>query len=1433
MNRTLLNKHGQFFLLALVLAIAIFLRLYGQNWDQGTYQHPDERFIAMVSANRVEVPHLRDIGSIFNPATSPINPRRDDENGNPLSFAYGTLPIAVQQAAGWTLNLFSDRDWNSYRDLYRVGRTLTALADTLTVALVFLIGRRLFGVAAGLLASMLYASSVLAIQLAHFFAVDTWLTLFVTATLYLLMRFLERPTLGWSLATGAVIGMAFATKASVPALLAPVLATYAYVFWKSEDRRHVLGIAAAGGLVSLLFFTMFEPYALIRIRPFVEDIRLQARIVRGQFDIPYTRQFVGLTPGIYELRNMFAYTMGPGLLLAALAGTIWASWRAITSRHLQLAIPVLWVLAYLPVTLTTEARFLRYSLPIFPVLTVFAAGLLVWVISHPRFRIAGQAATVAVLASTAIWAAGFLSIYSHEHTRLEASDWIFENIPAGSVLTAESWDDPLPIRTIYSPMIPYDIRTLDMYGDQMPEDKVAYLYNELREVDYIVLSSNRLVDSVDNLPWRYAVQNEFYRRLDAGQLGFQLVYEGLVQPELFGITYDDRNADESFTVYDHPHVRIYQRSEMLTAGEFRERFLWSINQPWQPTRYPVDKWLMLDRPVEEISTSDQTNWNTAGVRSGVFAAFFWLLAIEVVGVSVLPLAAGLLRRSPDRGTLSSRLIGIVLIGWLVWIGASLELWPATAWTVAAITAAVALVCWIPVVLAPAVRRSAMLPSLGNYLASLALVAGVFLAFLLLRAIYPDFWQTYYGGEKPFELAYLRAVARSTEFPPYDPWYADGIINYYYYGWHLVASLIRLSGVGITHGFQLGVATAGALLVAQSVAFAGLLSRTRRGWIMAGVPVSGLVVAFFVAVAGNVDALFQVLRHGNTVTDLFDFWHSTRVIDYVITEFPYFSVLWADLHPHLMNLPHYVLLIVLLTSMVLDVRRFPEEQISFLQSGTIALVLGTITVTNSWDAPMAIALTVGAFLYTGALRGGSYWLTGTGYGVLTVLVSFFLFAPFHTRFYSVVDGVARASESSPAGQFLTHWGTFMVVLGGLLAGAAIRRRFSSPLNSPAILIPAAFAGLGGLGALISFVRGSMPSGWFLPVLVVGTVLLYAAPTAPQIDRLNRILLAVGIVLAGGSGLLAASIPSVAIAGVITLCGMLPGLTSWRQPYRAIPWILVAAAGAILVGVELIYVADDLRNSPWERMNSVFKFSIQAWVLLALGLIVLAMRSVQWPRAGFSRKNASRAIVLVALVTAAVVGSLYPLLGTPARLSQNMTSSPGGLTLDGYAWMRNGWIHNGTGDVMMFNGDLDAIRWLNKIEGTPVILEGSIGPYRGNGARISSGTGLPAVLGWDRHQYQQRYGSGISQRMAEVRMIYNETDPLRKLEMLRSYNVRYVIVGDVERLWNTPENPQPYASAEGLDAFDLLIGHGLKVAFTSAHTTIYEVEDFPRLPRAVGQ
>jgi uncharacterized membrane protein len=166
------------------------------------------------------------------------------------------------------------------------------------------------------------------------------------------------------------------------------------------------------------------------------------------------------------------------------------------------------------------------------------------------------------------------------------------------------------------------------------------------------------------------------------------------------------------------------------------------------------------------------------------------------------------------------------------------------------------------------------------------------------------------------------------------------------------------------------------------------------------------------------------------------------------------------------------------------------------------------------------------------------------------------------------------------------------------------------------------------------------------------------------------------------------------------------------------------------------------------------------------------------------------------------------------------------------MRGGSILNATGQPLGFTGDLEAIEWLDQnVEGTPVLLEASIGPYRANGSRISSATGLPAVLGWDRHQYQQRYSDGIARRMREVREIYNETNPWRKLELLRGYDVRYVIVGDIERYWDSTSDSLPYASPEGLAAFEKLVADGAaRVAFSAHGTTVYEILDFPSLPAA---
>ncbi len=294
-------------------------------------------------------------------------------------------------------------------------------------------------------------------------------------------------------------------------------------------------------------------------------------------------------------------------------------------------------------------------------------------------------------------------------------------------------------------------------------------------------------------------------------------------------------------------------------------------------------------------------------------------------------------------------------------------------------------------------------------------------------------------------------------------------------------------------------------------------------------------------------------------------------------------------------------------------------------------------------------------------------------------------------------------------------------------------------------------------------------------------------------------------------------------------------------------------------------DDLQGSIWERMNTVFKFYLQGWTFYALAatiaLVWLLNRAalettahrlhfVAQPLQTRDMSNAATTngrdryplapVALSIVLLLVIAGLAYPVFGTPQRLAQRMPGSPNELTLDGLAWMRESTITNALGERIEFSGDYDAIVWLrDHAEGNPVILEASIGPYRGNGARISAATGLPAVLGWDRHERQQRYAPGIDQRLRDIREIYRSPSIERKRLLLRTYDVRYIIVGDVERRW-TIGPPlagatalyERYASPEGREAFKRMVRTDLRVAFRSGQTTVYEVIPFPSLPPDVA-
>jgi len=647
-------------LLAALLAVAFILRAYGLNWDRGQYFHPDERQILMV-VERLKLPS--DWRTLWS-AESPLNPR---------FFAYGSLPIYLLRVASWLLALW-DAGWSSLTRFYLLGRILSAALDTCIVAAAYVLAGRAFrDRRVAVATSALLTFTVLHIQLAHFYTVDTLLALLILLAVDRAMRVAKGGRQRDGIWLGVWLGAALATKLSVlPLVIVTVIAWLAFG-WPPQSRsigpcggssglQHAheglcygdgpqsssgarsgvgpcgrsggvrdaseglchgdslwLGLRAAWHrvrrsvcrtlAVAALTFLALQPYALIDAVRFGQGVVTEIAMSQGWADFPYTRQYLGTPAFVYQVRQMFLFTLGPGLTLMGLAGLLYAAWR--TWRQPDRAqVPWLaWVLLYGLAQGVSFVKFVRYMLPLSPFLCMTGAALLLrlWdAASALTGRIRGCAARASVglmaalvLASTVFYALAFARIYSQPHPWLQATAWICTHAPSGSKFSADAWDDVLPLEPYEGDDCPPDYSrvVLDLHAADTAE-KRAGLLDLLESCDYIVLPSDRLYAPLSRFPQRYPLASHYYQQLFAGHLGFELVAAPAVYPSLAGITLLDDpraglhlatppllqqralpglvlnlgRADESFTVYDHPQPLIFARVQRLSREDL-ERLL--------------------------------------------------------------------------------------------------------------------------------------------------------------------------------------------------------------------------------------------------------------------------------------------------------------------------------------------------------------------------------------------------------------------------------------------------------------------------------------------------------------------------------------------------------------------------------------------------------------------------------------------------------------------------------------------------------------------------------------------------------------------------------------------------------------------------------------------------------------------------------------------
>ncbi len=540
--------------LAAILLAAAGFRFVGINWDYGYQQHPDERMLMLV-ASRI----------------------RFFDKLDPDFFNYGSFPVYCVRAVAQLSDALFHTRWANYDGMLFVGRVLVSLLDILMVYCVYRLADKLFRVPRlSLCAAAFYALSFFPIQNSNFYIVDNFVNFFLTLLCGLLLLYLKKASLSKVAGLAALFAVLLATKVT-PVIYLPVILLMLF-FQVRGFRWHLLRPWYRPFQYQVLFVLLclachfvLMPYAYIRFDKFWSDITLQMQMSRDPYVFPYTLQYVGTKPYSYYFINMFFWGLGPmlssffllGLLSVFLPGAQQAKRQG--RVFVFVLVYVLWNFYYFAVLGRSAVKFMRYMLPLYPFAAVMAAAGFEWTLSLFKRKKMQGLYFVAAFGFIFLWTVCFVDIYSRPLTRIEASKWINRHIPAGAVLAVEHWDERLPLFGVDR----YVFVELPLYEYPDQERKWAGMKDKLRQADYIIIASQKLfvplqkLGNCQEVARCYPRSGDYYRKLFAGQLGFEKVAEFTSYPGLtvLGRRFDfpDDQADESFSVYDHPRVYIFQK----------------------------------------------------------------------------------------------------------------------------------------------------------------------------------------------------------------------------------------------------------------------------------------------------------------------------------------------------------------------------------------------------------------------------------------------------------------------------------------------------------------------------------------------------------------------------------------------------------------------------------------------------------------------------------------------------------------------------------------------------------------------------------------------------------------------------------------------------------------------------------------------------------
>jgi YYY domain-containing protein len=816
--------------------------------------------------------------------------------------------------------------------------------------------------------------------------------------------------------------------------------------------------------------------------------------------------------------------------------------------------------------------------------------------------------------------------------------------------------------------------------------------------------------------------------------------------------------------------------------------------------------------------------------------FLWYLLSTFLGWLTFPLAFRLFPSLADRGFSLARTFGLLVWGYAFWMLASLGI-------VQNDSGGLLLgLLVLTAVSGYGLARSETRKVLGEWIGSnwrvivtveiLFLLAFAFLAFV--RSGNPEIA----GTEKPMELAFINAILHSPTFPPHDPWLSGYAISYYYFGYVMTAMLAKATGTLSSVAFNLMLSLVFAL---SAVGAYGVLYNLLATWRkdhpspaqrrpLNGLPLLG---PLFLLIVSNFEGFFEVLhrlglfwKFGTDGTassafwrwldlkDLRDapalplgwiperyywWWRASRVIteynlahqwNEIIDEFPFFSYLLGDLHPHVLAMPFGLLAVGVALNLFLGGWK-GETNLGFyrlpIRRGGLlfgALVLGGLAFLNTWDILIGFALLVGSYTLARALGSGWTWkrledvfALGVPLGLLAIL----LYLPFDLGFSSQAGGILPNLENPTRAVHLwiMFGPLFLAMIAYLIYLWRVEKRpakWTPGFGLAAILTGILWIFSWLLGLLATLKMPDFVAGYLADQGFLSAALFFSAATLRRLSFIGGLLTL--LVLLGAA--LAFLLRTEGGGQKIELVEENKEHPSPLFHHPASFILFLILLGALLVlAPEFVFLRDQFNN----RMNTIFKFYYQAWLLWSLaaafGVAVLLQ----------NLRGTWNWVYRIGLALVLFMALVYPILGLLAKTNNfqipafNQKLEAARANGDPSVWQTAAqvWTLDGGAFYDQSNpDDMAAAAWLRTAPYGVIVEASKVDASYSEYSRFSTYSGLPTVLGWPMHEGQWR-GTYEPQgtRQDDIRILYETSNWDEAQTILMRYGIRYVCVGALER------------------------------------------------------